>query len=218
MNAAARTNQPDVPEAGRRQLDVAPTLNPAEGTRRRIDRAFDSIRTVCGSFQHRRSRILVLFTGSAAPQTIDMTFGSRRRVQRHDRTRHGASLAASNDGYPPAAGRRADSRQGILEGVTSNGYTFPLAQLSIASFLNPDGLSAHGDNYFVPTLASGEVEVGAALSGSRGAVRGSQLEQSNVDIALEFTRLIVAQRGFSANARTIRVTDEVLEELTNLIR
>ena len=75
-----------------------------------------------------------------------------------------------------------------------------------------------GGNYFQASLASGDPEVGTALTGSRGALRSGQLEGSNVDLALEFTRLIIAQRGFSANARTITVTDRVLEELTNIIR
>ena len=74
------------------------------------------------------------------------------------------------------------------------------------------------ENLYAESLNSGQAEVGAAASGGRGVIRGGQLESSNVDIALEFTKLIVAQRGFSANARTITVSDEVLEELTNIIR
>lgn len=204
--------------------DVSSSLNPAEGTI--VDGSIEGIRfNPDGSFASVDGTgvgdpaLSFLFNGAAAPQTIDITFGSSGEFDGMTELAMGASLAASNDGYPPGSLVGVQIRgDGTLEGVTSNGYTFALAQLSIASFLNPDGLSAHGDNYFEPTLASGDVEIGAALSGSRGAVRGSQLEQSNVDIALEFTRLIVAQRGFSANARTIRVTDEVLEELTNLIR
>ncbi|MCA9203141.1 MAG: hypothetical protein KDA59_08850, partial [Planctomycetales bacterium] len=64
----------------------------------------------------------------------------------------------------------------------------------------------------------GDVQLGTALSGDRGAIVAGQLETSNVEVAQEFTRLIVAQRGFSANARTITVADKVLEELTNIIR
>ena len=159
------------------------------------------------------------FAGALAPQTMSLSFGSSGEFDGMTELAMSASLAAQHDGYAPGSLVGVQMRSdGILEGVTSNGFTFPLAQLAIASFLNPNGLSAQGDNYFAPTLASGDVEIGAALSGSRGSIRGGQLEQSNVDIALEFTRLIVAQRGFSANARTIRVTDQVLEELTNLIR
>jgi len=107
---------------------------------------------------------------------------------------------------------------GTLSGVASNGLKFDIAQLAIASFSNPDGLLNAGGNYYKASLASGSAEIGTALSGDRGAIRAGQLEGSNVDLALEFTKLLVAQRGFSANARTITVTDEVLEELTNIIR
>ena len=107
---------------------------------------------------------------------------------------------------------------GRITGVASNGSTFTLAQLAIASFSNPDGLTLDGANFFSVSLASGEPEIGTAGAGDRGVIRSGQLEGSNVDLALEFTRLLVAQRGFSANARTITVTDEMLEELTNIIR
>ena len=69
-----------------------------------------------------------------------------------------------------------------------------------------------------PTLASGDVEIGAALSGSRGSIRGGQLEQSNVDIAHEFTQMILAQRGYQASSKGITVADELLVETLNLKR
>ena len=75
-----------------------------------------------------------------------------------------------------------------------------------------------GQNYFVETLNSGEAQINSGLTGGRGQIIGNQLESSNVDIAQEFTQLIVAQRGFSANARTITVASEMLEELTSIIR
>jgi flagellar hook protein FlgE len=107
---------------------------------------------------------------------------------------------------------------GVIQGFTAGGQVLPLARLAIATFSNKNGLNAIGGNYFSNTLNSGTAQIGSALSASRGAVRGAQLESSNVDTAYEFTQLIVAQRGFSANARTISVADEVLEELTNIIR
>lgn len=165
------------------------------------------------------ANLIFQFAGAPAPQTISLTFGSSSQFDGLTELAMPASMAATHDGYPPGSLVDVQIRNdGTIDGITSNGYKFPLAQLAIASFRNPDGLDARGSNYFASTLASGDVEIGAAQSGSRGSIRGAQLEQSNVDIALEFTRLIVAQRGFSANARTIRVTDQVLEELTNLIR
>lgn len=107
---------------------------------------------------------------------------------------------------------------GIIEGVSSNGDRVPVAQMAMALFKNPAGLTAIGSNYFDESLNSGEAQVAGPGAGGRGLLSGGQLESSNVDMALEFTQLIVAQRGFSANARTITVSDQMLEELTNIIR
>ncbi|MCA9065879.1 MAG: flagellar hook-basal body complex protein, partial [Planctomycetaceae bacterium] len=129
------------------------------------------------------------------------------------------SIVASSNGYSPGelASVQIDA-DGTMFGLISNGLQIPLARIMIATFRNPDGLISVGNNYYKTSLASGDPEFGGALSGDRGAVRAGQLENSNVDLALEFTRLIIAQKGFSANARTITVTDAVLEELTNIIR
>lgn len=130
-----------------------------------------------------------------------------------------SSISSEQDGF--ASGVLSSVRvgsDGVIEGIASNGRTFPLAQLAVASFSNAEALERSGQNYYAQSLASGEVELGTALQLGRGAIRSGQLEGSNVDIALEFSRLIVAQRGFSANARTITVTDEVLEELNSLVR
>ncbi|MCL4104807.1 UNVERIFIED_CONTAM: hypothetical protein GTU68_034246 [Idotea baltica] len=112
----------------------------------------------------------------------------------------------------------AIDESGLIEGVASNGRRVALAQLAVARFRNQNGLTSEGNNMFRGTPASGTVELGAARTGGRGGVLTGQLESSNVDIAVEFTRLIIAQRGFSANARTITVADEILEELTNIVR
>ena len=93
-----------------------------------------------------------------------------------------------------------------------------LAQIPIAVFNNPDGLEQRGDQYFGETLNSGAPgysEAGTALAGQ--LVSGG-LEMSNVDLSKEFTDMIVAQRGYQANARVITTSDQVLEELVNLKR
>jgi flagellar hook protein FlgE len=107
---------------------------------------------------------------------------------------------------------------GVLQGVFSNGRTVPLAQLAIANFNNPGGLLRSGDNYFVSSGSSGEAIVGPGGSGGRGTIQGAALEGSNVDIAIEFSRLIIAQRGFQVNARTVTAANEVLQELASIIR
>ena len=85
-------------------------------------------------------------------------------------------------------------------------------------FANPEGLEALGDNFFRTTSSAGDPISGAGVGNGNGVVVGNQLESSNVDITQEFAQLIIAQRAFSANARTITVAEEILEELTNLVR
>ena len=165
------------------------------------------------------SNITVQFRGQPASQTLSLRFGTPAQFDGLTALGQASRLQLTPDGFPP--GELAEVQidtDGKVFGLASNGLKIPLAQMAIASFRNPDGLVAIGNNYFTSSLASGNPDIGTALSGSRGALRAGQLEGSNVDLALEFTRLIIAQRGFSANARTITVTDEILQELTSIIR
>ncbi len=94
----------------------------------------------------------------------------------------------------------------------------PLAQIPIAVFNNPDGLEQRGDQYFGETLNSGAPGYAMAGTGLAGQLVSGGLEMSNVDLSKEFTDMIVAQRGYQANARVITTSDQVLEELVNLKR
>jgi len=107
---------------------------------------------------------------------------------------------------------------GVLTGVLANGTKQPIAQLAIATFLNPAGLERVGGTAFRTSVNSGAAQVGGANSGGRGSVTAGSLEMSNVDLSQEFTNLIVAQRGFQANSRVISTSDEILQELVNLKR
>jgi flagellar hook protein FlgE len=159
------------------------------------------------------------FTGIDSPQAIRFSFGGTSSLEKLTHYESKSNLQPSQNGSPPgtlvSVNVEADGR---VQGIASNGIVFPMAQLAIASFANPKGLIAVGNSLFERTLNSGEPELGIAGAGNRGEVRSGSLESSNVDIAFEFTRLIVAQRGFAANARTVTVADEMLEELTNIIR
>ncbi len=160
-----------------------------------------------------------LFDGSPNPQTIEFNFESTETLEKLTHYGTGSNVKFSQNGSEPGELVSVSvESNGQVNGVVSNGQVFAIAQLAIATFRNPKGLLALGDSRFEQTLNSGEPEIGVAATGSRGTVQGGSLEGSNVDIAFEFTRLIVAQRGFAANARTITVSDEVLEELTNIIR
>jgi len=107
---------------------------------------------------------------------------------------------------------------GRIQATIGTGRTIVIAQLAIASFNNPQGLVKLGSNRFGESEASGIPNVGIASTGGRGSVFGSALEQSNVDIAQEFTQMILAQRGYQANSRSITVADELLVETLNLKR
>jgi flagellar hook protein FlgE len=107
---------------------------------------------------------------------------------------------------------------GLLVGVFSNGNKQPLAQLALATFNNAAGLEKVGQSMYRSTVNSGAVQLGQAGTGGRGVMQSGSVEMSNVDLAQEFTNLIIAQRGFQANSKVISTSDELLQELVNLKR
>ncbi|MCU1428415.1 MAG: Flagellar hook protein FlgE [Actinomycetia bacterium] len=107
---------------------------------------------------------------------------------------------------------------GTIAGVFSNGRTQPLGQLAIAVFSNPNGLTKSGNSLYSSSVNSGQPQIGVPGSGGRGTLSGGTLEMSNVDLAQEFTNLIVAQRGFQANSKVITASDEILQDLVNMKR
>lgn len=107
---------------------------------------------------------------------------------------------------------------GTITGTFSNGATQAVGRIALATFVNPGGLEKAGDSSYRATANSGAVELGAAGDPGYGKLASGYLEMSNVDLSQEFTNLIIAQRGFQANARIITTSDEVLQELTNLKR
>jgi flagellar hook protein FlgE len=109
-------------------------------------------------------------------------------------------------------------KDGTLVGLFSNGSQASIARIALATFTNPGGLEKAGSSAYRATFNSGNAALGAPGDGGFGSLSGGTLEMSNVDLSQEFTNLIVAQRGFQANARIITTSDEVLQELTNLKR
>lgn len=112
----------------------------------------------------------------------------------------------------------AIGKDGTVVGLFSNGGEQAVGRIALATFVNPGGLEKAGASGFRATFNSGAPNVGAPGEGDAGSLASGQLEMSNVDLSQEFTNLIVAQRGFQANARIITTSDEVLQELTNLKR
>ncbi len=131
----------------------------------------------------------------------------------------GASATASTlqDGYPSGtlASFNIDNT-GTIEGIFSNGQTIAVAQIALASFSNVQGLLRNGSNDFVPSLASGAANIGQPGTAGRGAITGGSLELSNADIATEFSKLILAERGYEANAKAITTFDQVTQDTINL--
>ena len=110
------------------------------------------------------------------------------------------------------------SPDGTIVGVFSNGMKESLGQIALANFNNPPGLEKVGGSLYRTTVNSGVALLGAANTGGRGLLSSGALEMSNVDLAAEFTNLIVAERGFQANSRVITTSDEILQDLVNLKR
>lgn len=107
---------------------------------------------------------------------------------------------------------------GIITCIYTNGKRAPIAQIATATFTNPQGLTAEGDITFRQTNNSGLANIGAAETGGRGRITAGALEMSNVDLAEQFTDMIVTQRGFQANSRSITTSDQMLQELLTLKR
>ena len=109
-------------------------------------------------------------------------------------------------------------RSGTITGTFSNGTTVALGQIALADFNNPGGLVRTGDNMYAESGNSGNPVIGFALAGAQSEITAGALEMSNVDLAQEFTNMIIAQRGFQANGKVITTSDQMLEELVSLKR
>ena len=106
---------------------------------------------------------------------------------------------------------------GTITAAYSNGQNQTVGQIGLATVTNLQGMSAVGSNEYQTTTASGLASVGVAGSGGRGRLEGSSLEASNVNISAEFSNLIVAQRAFEANAKSVTTFDTITQETINMI-
>jgi flagellar hook protein FlgE len=125
--------------------------------------------------------------------------------------------ASFQNGYPDGLLQTLNFQEdGTLLGSFSNGQNMALAQVALSQPGNPEGLSKVGDSYFASSPNAGPVETGLAGLNGLGLVRGGALENSNVDLSVELTNMIVAQRGFDSNARMVSAVDRMLQVLDNL--
>jgi len=108
------------------------------------------------------------------------------------------------------------NQNGVISGMFSNGKSYALGQVALATFNNNDGLLSSGNSLFEATANSGTPIVTTAGTGSAGTIIPSELEESNVDLGTEFTNMIIAERAYQANARTLSVSDTMLQSLLNI--
>jgi flagellar hook protein FlgE len=164
--------------------------------------------------------------GSMQGQIINFDFGKNIGTEGGNGVGAATSIAAksntnfhSQDGYE--AGNIKSLRidlDGVVKGIYTNGIVKELGAIALATFENQDGLMKAGRNQFYGTIESGPPKIGMAQSGTRGSIFASSLEESNVDLAQEFVQMIMTQRGFQANSRSITTTDSMFEEVINLKR
>lgn len=127
--------------------------------------------------------------------------------------------AVDQNGYPAGELETVNiDTLGRIVGSFSNGLLEVLGQLALATFRNPGGLHKEAGTLFRESPNSGMANIGAAETGNRGSVAPGNLEMSNVDLGMEFTHMIITQRGYQANSRIITTSDEMLQELVNLKR
>ena len=106
---------------------------------------------------------------------------------------------------------------GTIQGTYSNGQTIALGQVAVAEFSNTQGLVRVGDNNYQATSGSGTAQVGVAGTGGRGVITGGSVESSNVDVAAEFAKMIVAQQAYQANAKTVTTLDQISQATIQMI-
>ena len=150
--------------------------------------------------------------GGADPLSFAIDFGGS--------TQFGSNFTVNSldqDGYAPGRLTGVDiDDTGIVFARYTNGQALTLGQVALANFANPQGLAPIGNTAWAQSFDSGEPVVGAPQSGSRGALQAGALEDSNVDISTQLVNLILAQRNYQANAKTIETNNAVTQTILNL--
>ncbi len=120
------------------------------------------------------------------------------------------TTATSQDGHASGVlDSYAVQADGTVEGTYSNGQTMALGQVAVANFANTQGLLRTGNNNYEVTEGSGLAQIGVAGTGGRGVITGGSVESSNVDVAAEFAKMIVAQQAYQANAKTVTTLSQI---------
>ncbi len=159
--------------------------------------------------------------GEQVRQTFQLTLGEVGSVvdSMTQFAEKSSTKAFRQNGYPMGYLESFKIDQsGVITGIYSNGTNRSLGQIGMSSFTNPGGLEKAGENTYVETINSGEARIGESGVAGKGKVIAGALEMSNVDLAEQFTDMIVTQRGFQANSKSITTSDQMLQELLTLKR
>lgn len=162
----------------------------------------------------------VTFTpaSGAEAQVIDINFGTGTAGVTQTNLSSQIAALSQNGSASAALSNLNIDQYGNIIGIFSNGNSLKLAQIMVATFKNLNALVSVGDNMFNVAANSGDPRIDTPGENSVTTIQSGALEQSNVDLSEEFTKMIISQRGFQANARVITTADTMLQEITNLIR
>jgi flagellar hook protein FlgE len=158
--------------------------------------------------------------GVTTPQSITLDFGTASNTTPMTGFASSSTVTlASQDGLEAGSLQSFSiGLDGTVTGFYSNGRTSSIDTVQIATFANPAGLVKIGTNQYRESPASGVAAVGDPNTAGRGTITAGALEMSNVDLAQEFSNMIIAERGFQANARTVTTADQMLQELVDMKR
>jgi flagellar hook protein FlgE len=200
--------------------NVAATMKPVDGSVTTFNMG-DITFNANGSYAAITGTTAMTITlADATTQVVNFNLGTANSFTGLTQLSGNASAAAtSQDGYEAGFFLSVTvNADGSVDALFTNGQTQTLDQMQLATFRNPAGLEKQGRNLLLPSVSSGNAVLRLPQSGSTGSIVSGALESSNVDIAEEFTSLIINQRAFQANARTITTADEIMQELVNIVR
>ncbi len=166
--------------------------------------------------------------GAGTTMNVDLDLGTRwdgssawtnSALTTTQYARSSSTIFQTSDGYGAGDLKSVDvDVDGVMTGTYSNGQLVPLFRVALAKFQNVQGLHKEGNSLYRETRESGDAITGNPGTNGLGSISPNSLEQSNVDIADEFVKMITTQRGFQANSKIITVTDQMLADLINLKR
>jgi len=194
--------------------DGTVTQSTVNGITFNTDGSFNSVTGGSGAQQ-----IAITYNTGAAPQTINLSLGSSGAFNGLTLFGGNSTASATNqNGY--AAGSLSSysiGNDGTIKGVYSNGVTKDIAQIQTATFANPNGLNDLGSGCWGATSHSGDPVFGAATSSGGGSLVSGATEASNVDTATQLSELIITQNSYEINAKAMSVSDQVIQQLTQII-